>query len=86
MQPASTTLDELKNVLIAALGLKNDVQSFGPSTPLLGSLPELDSMGVIQLVHALEEHFQITIDDQEITEEVFETLGSVANLVEAKRQ
>jgi acyl carrier protein len=84
MQPASTTLNDVKNVLITALGIKENAASLGPSTPLLGSLPELDSMGVLQLVHALEDHFQITIQDDEITEELFETLGTVANFVEAK--
>ena len=84
MQPASTTLNDVKNVLITALGVKDNVASLGPSTALLGSLPELDSMGVLQLVHALEEHFHITIEDDEITEELFETLGSVANFVEGK--
>jgi len=86
MQPASTTLNDVKNVLISALGVKDNVTSIGPSTPLLGSLPELDSMGVLQLVHALEEHFHITIEDEEVTEELFETLASVAHFVEAKRR
>jgi acyl carrier protein len=84
MQPTSITVHEVKNVLISALGVRDNARSLGPSTPLLGSLPELDSMGVLQLVHALEEHFQITIDEEDITEELFETLGTVANFIDAK--
>ena len=86
MHPAATTLNDVKNVLISALGVKNNAASLGPSTPLLGSLPELDSMGVLQLVHALEEHFHITIEDDEVTEELFETLASLASFVESKRR
>ena len=55
-------------------------------TPLLGAMPELDSMAVVELVvTALEQRFGFDPDDDEITGEVFETLGTLAAFVDAKR-
>ena len=51
-------------------------------TPLFGSLPELDSMAVLELLLALEDRFGITIDGEDVTAESFETLGSLTELVE----
>jgi hypothetical protein len=48
--------------------------------PLLGSLPELDSMAVVTLIGALEEHFGIMVDDDDISASTFATLGSLARL------
>jgi acyl carrier protein len=59
-------------------------RSFGAATPLFGSLPELDSMAVVTVVVAIEEHFGITIEPDEITAETFETVGSLARFVEHK--
>lgn len=80
--PAS--LEQVRAVLIDVLGA--DARSVGQdaSAPLLGTLPELDSMGIVVLLHALEEHFAVRIDDDEVSVELFETLGSLAALVEAK--
>jgi len=57
---------------------------FGYETPLFGSLPELDSMAVVNVVTALEEHFGFEIEDDEITAETFETLGSLSAFVAGK--
>ena len=53
------------------------------STALLDSLPELDSLAVVQLVYALEERFGLTINDDEVTADVFETMGSLTRFIEA---
>ena len=54
-------------------------------TALFGSLPELDSFGVVALVAALEDRFDITIDDDEFGAELFETVGTLTDFVDAKR-
>jgi acyl carrier protein len=53
-------------------------------TPLLGSLPELDSMAVVNVLLALEEHFEITVHDDEINARHFATVGTLAGFVESK--
>jgi acyl carrier protein len=77
-------LNDVKNVLIDVLNLGPAGAALDANSPLLGSLPELDSMAVVSLIGALEEHFGIAIDDDEISASTFETLGSLAAFVEQK--
>jgi acyl carrier protein len=53
-------------------------------TPLLGSLPELDSMAVANLILALEQQFGFEVLDDEISARHFATVGSLANFVAGK--
>jgi acyl carrier protein len=78
------TIDTIKLVLRDTLQLGDRVASFDAETPLFGSLPELDSMAVVNVVTALEEHFGFEIEDDEITAETFETLGSLSAFVAGK--
>jgi acyl carrier protein len=75
---------DVKDVLVKTLGVEDRTATIDASTPLLGSLPELDSMAVLELVAALEERFGITVDDDDVTAEVFETLGTLTEFVEEK--
>ena len=75
---------EVKDVLVKTLGVEDRADTIDASTPLLGSLPELDSMAVLELVAALEQRFGITVDDDDVTAEVFETLGSLTEFVQSK--
>ena len=77
-------LDEVKNVLIDTLNLGPAGQALQADSPLLGSLPELDSMAVVTLIGAVVEHVGIMIDDDDISASTFETLGSLAAFVSAK--
>jgi acyl carrier protein len=85
MDLTSTTLDDVKSVVVSVLGIEDRADTLSAATPLLGGLPELDSMAVVELVAALEARFGFEVSDDEITGEVFETLGSLAAFVEAKR-
>jgi acyl carrier protein len=80
-----TYLDEVKATLIDVLSLGDAGQRLTAESPLLGSLPELDSMAVVSLIGALEERFGIAIDDDDLSASTFETLGSLAEFVAAKR-
>lgn len=77
-------LDQVKTLLIDVLALGPAGQALDANSPLLGSLPELDSMAVVTLIGALEEQFGIMIDDDDISASTFSTLGSLADFVAAK--
>ncbi|GAB3407566.1 acyl carrier protein [Massilia agilis] len=77
-------LNDVKNVLIDVLNLGPAGEALTADSPLLGSLPELDSMAVVTLLGALEERFGIAVDDDDISASTFETLGSLAKFVEEK--
>lgn len=79
-------LDEVKTILINVLGLGDTGQALDANSPLLGSLPELDSMAVVSLVGALEEHFDIEIHDDDLSANTFSTLGALASFVADKRR
>ena len=77
-------IDDVRTLVSDALQLGARGQAMGASTPLLGAIPELDSMAVINVITALEEHFGISIADDEIGAATFATLGSLSNFVEQK--
>jgi acyl carrier protein len=79
-------LEEVKTLLIDVLNLGPAGQSLDADSPLLGSLPELDSMAVVTLIGALEEHFGIVVDDDDISASTFATLGSLAAFVAARAE
>jgi len=77
-------LEEVKNILIDVLALGPAGRALDEHSALLGSLPELDSMAVVQLIAALEEQFGLTVDDDEISAATFATLGSLSQFVQQK--
>jgi len=77
-------IDDIKNILIDVLSLGEAGKSLDADSALLGSIPELDSMAVVNLITTLEEHFGITVDDDEISASTFETLGSLDAFVQQK--
>lgn len=81
----ASTIDEVRTVLIQTLDLQQTPEELTAETALFGSLPELDSLGVVALVAAMEERFGIIIDDDEFGAELFETVGSLAEFVDIKR-
>jgi acyl carrier protein len=75
---------ELIGVLDEVLSLDGRASAFTATTPLLGAIPELDSMAVVSLITALEERFELTVDDDDIDGSTFETLGSLTKFVQDK--
>ncbi|MFY7854787.1 MAG: acyl carrier protein [Rubrivivax sp.] len=72
------------NVLDEVLSLGGRAAAFDRDTPLLGAIPELDSMAVVSLITRLEETFGITVDDDDIDGATFESVGSLVDFVTAR--
>ena len=77
-------LDEVKAVVGTALQIRPRISQMDAAAPLLGAVPELDSLAVVNVITALEEHFGITVDDDEIGASAFETIGALTAFVERK--
>lgn len=75
---------EVLGVLDEVLSLKGRSTSFDRDTPLLGAIPELDSMAVVGLIAALEERFGITVDDDDIEGQTFASVGALCDFVAMK--
>ena len=78
------THQEVLSLLDEVLSLNGRSAEFSLSTPLLGAIPELDSMAVVSLITGLEERFGFTVDDDEIEGSTFATVGSLVEFVEGK--
>jgi acyl carrier protein len=53
-------------------------------TVLLGSVPELDSMSVLNLISELENQMGLIIDDDDLSSATFATMGSLVDFVKSK--
>ncbi len=76
------TLPAVLQVLDQSLGLQGQALRFDRDTPLLGALPELDSMAVLAIITGLETHFGIAFSDEDLDGSAFATVGSLVQLVE----
>ncbi len=75
---------EVKTVLDEVLSLNGRSAAFTRETHLLGAIPELDSMAVVSLITRLEEHFGLTVDDDDMDGSTFATLGALVDFVTTK--
>ena len=71
-------------MLDEVLSLNGRAASFTHDTPLLGAIPELDSMAVVTLITTLEEQFGLVVDDDDIDGATFFTVGSLVEFVNSK--
>ena len=75
----------IRDLLRDVLGLSQErVDAFDADTPLFGALPELDSMAVASLLTAMEDRFDILIEDDDIDGETFETFGTLVAFARTK--
>ena len=75
---------EIVGILDEILRLGDRADDLDAATPLLGAIPELDSMAVVSILTTIEERFGIVVDDDEMDGAVFATVGSLAKFVSAK--
>ena len=76
------TEKEVLSLLDEILSLNGRSAEFSKTTPLLGAIPELDSMAVAALITGLEDRF--SVNDDEIEGSTFATLGSLIEFVDGK--
>lgn len=78
-QEVLKVLDEVLNLCGRSAAMTRD-------SPLLGALPELDSIAVVAVITTFEDRFQFTIEDDELDASSFATVGSLTDFVAAKLQ
>ena len=75
---------EVLRVVDEVLSLNGRSAAFNRNTPLLGAVPELDSMAGITLITTLEDQFGLVVDDDDIDGATFATVGSLTDFVSGK--
>lgn len=79
----SDTTIQTQVISILAETLLLDVTEFDQDTELLGTIPEIDSIGVVMVLTAFEEQFGINVADDELDAEMFASVGSLTAFVES---
>jgi len=75
----------VRGVLVDVLGLSPArAEALDGESGLFGTLPELDSMAVANLLTELEDRLGIIIEDDELDGEMLESFGSLTRFLEAK--
>ncbi len=74
-------INEVREILKTTLQIGDRADELESTTPLLGNIPELDSMAVVMVVTPLEENFDFIVDDDDMNAETFETFGSLCEFV-----
>jgi acyl carrier protein len=75
--PSDDLVDQVCTLVARTLDLPRNQLPVTPDTRL-----DVDSVDALRLLSALEERFDVMIDDAELTPDVFERVGSLAALVE----
>ena len=83
MATSNIELDVLK-VLNSVLYGGQKPGALTANSPLLGAVPELDSMAVVSVLGALEEQFGVTFADDELDGSSFASVGSLVQLLKQK--
>ena len=78
------SLDVLKALVAGILQIGERLDALGPDAVLLGGIPEFDSMAVVSVLTTIEDNYGVVIDDDEVSAESFETLGSLLEFVNAR--
>ncbi len=79
-------LEQVLDVLAESLDGVAQIHQMNEEAPLLGAIPELDSMAIVGIITSIEERFGIIFDDDELDAEVFETVGTLRNQIVAKME
>lgn len=86
MQPDRPALsDDIRSLLSDVLGIAQDrAATFTDTTELFGSLPELDSMAVANLIAELEDRMGIIVEADEVDGDMLGTFGGLVDFVDGK--
>jgi acyl carrier protein len=74
--------NRLREFIANEIMFEDNASALTDDTPLLGKV--MDSLGLMQLVAFIEEEFDVTIEDSEVTVENFRTLADIDRLVSEK--
>jgi acyl carrier protein len=78
------TLEKVRAILRDTLQLGSRADALKRDSRLLGEIPEFDSMAVVSVLTMVEEEFDIAVADDEVSADVFETLGTLTDFIAAK--
>lgn len=79
-----TTIRKQLEALIKKVNHSKDSKKISADVILFGEQGVLDSVATIKLIMSLEEAFDITVEEKEISPKNFQTIAALARFVESK--
>ena len=77
-------LEQIRVIVTTVLGINENDVDLDEDCALLGAIAEFDSMAVVSILTTIEDQYDVFVEDDEISAETFETLGSLHQFVLAK--
>lgn len=77
-------LEVARDILRSNLQLGARADGMDRNTALMGSLPEFNSLTVVGLIADIEEQTGNSVEDDEISADIFETVGTFADFIASK--
>lgn len=71
----------LQKIVSGQLGPAYPPSYFTPDRVMLGAIPELDSMAVVGILTAIEEEMGVSVPDDEVSADAFETFGALEQFI-----
>ena len=73
-------LDLAKKVI--ATNLQLEVEQLTADTEILGNFPQFNSLTIVGVIGSIEDELDCVIDDEDITTDIFVTVGDLAEFIE----
>jgi acyl carrier protein len=81
--PDSALVKEVTEIIVNAVNLHHvGAEQLTPETSLREGGLELDSIDILEVVVALEQHFGVKINDAEAAKKYFRSIGGVADYIQ----
>jgi acyl carrier protein len=78
-------VEEVKTLILDAVQMKHvDRATIHADTSLRNGGLELDSVDILEVVIAIEQRYQVKVDDAEAGRAHFRTIGTIADFVESQ--
>lgn len=75
-------LDLAKKVL--AVNLQLEVDQLTADTEILGNFPQFNSLTIVGVIGSIEDELDCVIDDEDITTDIFATVGDLAAFIHSR--
>lgn len=75
---------KVKEVILRAFDAQIDPEDIDVEVPLMEDGIGLDSVSILEIITGIEEEFELTVEDEEISDELFESISSLIDYVRRK--
>lgn len=69
---------------IIAINLQLELDQLTADTQILGNFPQFNSLTIVGVIGSIEDELDCVIDDEDITTDIFTTVGDLANFIASR--